>query len=301
VIVGLDVNPGGITACVAASFGRNHLVEDESGTSRVATRRGKRTDLAVGDRVRVSLDGAGQAVVEAVLPRSSVLMRSEGEREKTLAANIDQVAIVFASQPVFNPHFVWRAQLAAFGAGIGVLVVLNKRELPDPVGAARFLAQSAALGYATVAVSARNEAQETLSRLTPLLRAKSTLLVGQSGMGKSTLLNLLVPDAGARTSEFSVRLNLGKQTTSAARRFILRGGGAVVDSPGFQSFGLRHLDARTLADGMPEIAERRGGCRFLDCRHLDEPGCAVREAVGAHGIDPARYAFYRTLMRERGA
>lgn len=290
-----------ITASVAASFGRNHLVEDETGASRVATRRGKRADLAVGDRVRLSLAGAGQAVVEAVLQRTSVLFRSDGAREKTLAANVDQVAIVFASQPAFNPHFVWRALLAAHGAGIAALPVLNKRDLPDVAEAARFLAQLEALGHPAVAVCARYQAYDTQRVLAARLSGRSTILVGQSGVGKSTLLNVLVPDAGARTSEISLRLSLGRQTTSVARRFALPGGGTIVDSPGFQSFGLRHLDAHAIVAAMPELANRRGECRFRDCRHLDEPGCAVRAAVGPGGIAPARYAFYRAMMQERNA
>jgi ribosome biogenesis GTPase len=133
------------------------------------------------------------------------------------------------------------------------------------------------------------------------LHGRNTLLVGQSGMGKSTLLNLLVPDAQARTQEISTRLNLGRQTTTVSRWFRLAEGGALVDSPGFQSFGLRHLDARALADAMPEFAPLRGQCRFADCRHLDEPDCAVRAALARGEIAAARYAFYRQLATEAHA
>jgi ribosome biogenesis GTPase len=292
------VTQRGTTARVTAGFGRHYLVEDSSGIGRVATRRGKRNDIIVGDQVRLTLDASGQAVIEAALPRASVLMRAEGAREKTLAANIDQIAIVFAPRPTFNPHFVWRALLAAHGAGIEALAILNKSDLAEALEARAFLQRLAALGQRTVAVSAKLQSDAARSALLPYLRDRNTLLVGQSGMGKSTLLNLLVPDAGARTQEFSIRLNLGKQTTSTSRWFRLPGGGALVDSPGFQSFGLRHLDERSLAAAMPEFVATVGQCRFTDCRHLEEPDCAVRTALERGAIDPARYAFYRQLVTE---
>lgn len=283
------------TGRVTAGFGRHFLVEDTSGIGRVATRRGKRGDIIVGDQVRLTVDRSGQAVIEAALPRASVLMRAEGMREKTLAANIDQIAIVFAARPAFNPHFIWRALLAASCAGIEAVAILNKSDLPEQADARAFLAQLESLAYPTLAVSAKLGAAETLATLGGRLHERKTLLVGQSGMGKSTLLNLLVPDAGARTRELSTRLNLGKQTTSASRWFRLPGGGALVDSPGFQSFGLRHIEPRALIAAMPDFAHREP-CRFADCRHLDEPDCAVRTALAAGEIDASRYAFYRQLI-----
>ena len=288
----------GTTARVTAGFGRHYLVEDANGHVRIATRRGKRSDIIVGDRVRLTVDSSAQAAIEEVLPRASILMRAEGMREKTLAVNIDQIAIVFAARPAFNPHFVWRALLAAHEAGIEAVAVLNKNDLPDIAQARTFLAQLAALGHRTFAVSAKAEADETRATLLQVLRDRSTLLVGQSGMGKSTLLNLLIPDAGARTQEISTRLNLGKQTTSSSRWFRLPGGGALVDSPGFQSFGLHHLDPPALVAAMPDLARAAGSCRFLDCRHLDEPDCAVRAALQRRDIDPERYGFYRQVMAE---
>jgi ribosome biogenesis GTPase len=291
----------GTTARVTAAFGRHYLVEDSSGIARVATRRGKRGDVIVGDQVQLTVDPSGQAVIEAALPRASVLMRAEDMREKSLAANIDQIAIVFAARPSFNPHFIWRALLAAHGAGIDALAILNKSDLPDLTQAHAFLAQLAALGYATLTVAAKPGAAATRACLMQALRGRNTLLIGQSGMGKSTLLNLLIPDAQARTQEFSTRLNAGKQTTSSSRWFHLPGGGALVDSPGFQSFGLRHLDERALAGALPEFAPLLGQCRFADCRHLDEPNCAVRAALARGEIDAARYAFYRQLLMESRA
>jgi ribosome biogenesis GTPase / thiamine phosphate phosphatase len=293
------VTPPGTVARVIAAFGRHYLVEDPAGATRTATRRGKRGDVIVGDQVLLTVDGSEQAVIEETLPRRSVLKRAEGIQEKYLAANIDQIALVFAERPSFNPHFIWRALLAAHDAQIGTLVILNKADLPETSGARVFLADLKRLGVATCEVSAKAAPAATVDTLLPHLRDRSTLLIGQSGMGKSTLLNLLVPDAGARTQEFSKRLNLGKQTTSSSRWFDLAGGGAVVDSPGFQSFGLSHLDGPGFIAAMPDLAMATGGCRFLDCRHLSEPGCSVLAALARGEIDPARYAFYRLLVTER--
>lgn len=286
-------------ARVTAAYGRQFVVEDGVGRTLRAVRRGKRGDVTVGDEVEITLDGATQAVIDRVAPRASVLMRADGLREKTLAANIDQVAVVFAPQPPFNEEFIWRALLAAHGAGIASLVILNKTDLPQQDAARAALALLDSLGVPTLAVSAHADPDGARARLLERLRAHHTLLVGQSGMGKSTLLNLLVPDANARTQEFSRRLNLGRQTTTASRWFWLPAGGAIVDSPGFQSFGLSHLDAAAIAAGMPEFAPYLGRCRFNDCRHLEEPGCAVRAALDQGAIDAARYAFYRTLLQER--
>jgi ribosome biogenesis GTPase len=133
------------------------------------------------------------------------------------------------------------------------------------------------------------------------LGTASSLLVGQSGMGKSTLINLLVPQANARTQEYSTRLNVGRQTTTASRLFALEGGGDIIDTPGFQAFGLAHLEPQRLAAAMTEFVPLLGRCRFNDCRHLTEPDCAIRAAVAAGSIEPSRHAFYAELIAEMDA
>lgn len=286
-------------ARVTATYGRNCGLVDDAGRLWSAIRRGRRNDVVVGDRIRALTAGPGQAAIESIEPRRSLLYRADAWRTKELAANIDQVVIVFASRPTFNLWFIWKALLAAHAAGIGALVVRNKADLDDGAEAARnALSGIDALGVTTVSVSARAEPDRTREQLSPLLNARDSLLVGESGMGKSTLLNLLVPDAGARTREFSERLDGGKQTTTAARWFALPAGGALVDTPGFSEFGLAHIDANALPATFADFAPYLGRCRFLDCRHLVEPDCAIRAAVDAGTISPARYAFYAALARE---
>jgi ribosome biogenesis GTPase len=282
-------------ARVVAGFGRHFLI-DAQGELLVATRRGKRGDVVVGDLVRFERGGPSQATIESVAPRATLLFRADQTRSKSLAANIDQAVIVYASQPAFNVRFIWRALVAAHHAGIASLVVLNKIDLPDTAAALSRLEQLRRMAYPTLTVSALHGASETRAALAPLFAGRNSLLIGQSGMGKSTLLNAMAPGAGARTREFSQRLNLGKQTTTVSRWFTLPGGGALIDTPGFQSFGLAQLDADAIDRAFPDFAPWLGKCRFLNCRHDAEPGCAIRAAVDSGAIDAQRLAFHRELL-----
>ncbi|HUN93202.1 MAG TPA: ribosome small subunit-dependent GTPase A [Burkholderiaceae bacterium] len=296
-----ESGPATFAARVVADFGRRFVVATAAATPAVrgAVRRGKRDDVVVGDEVVCGRLGDDDAVIEAVLPRSRLLFRSAATRTKLLAANVDRVAIVFAAQPAFNSHFIWRALVAAAAADVAAVVVLNKIDLPDPDGrAARLLDDERARGTPGVRVSVRGATEAARGTLREVFEGHRTLLVGQSGMGKSSIVNLLVPDASERTREFSARLNVGRQTTTASRWFDLPGGGALVDAPGFQQFGLAHVAPRRLDALLPEFAELAGQCRFADCRHLAEPGCAVRAAVDRGAIDAQRHAFYRELLAE---
>jgi ribosome biogenesis GTPase len=289
--------PQDFSARVVATYGRNCLLQDPDDNEWTAVRRGRRSDLVVGDLVQAVATAPGQAAVEAIEPRRSLLFRADAFRTKELAANIDQVLIVFASRPSFNRWFLWKALLAARAAEITAIVVRNKVDLEDGAEAARAaLDEIAALGWTTLAVAAKADPAAAVGHLTPIVERANTLLVGQSGMGKSTLLNLLVPTAQARTREYSERLDQGKQTTTAARWFALSDGGALVDTPGFKEFGLAHLTAQQLIAGFPEFAPHLGQCRFLDCQHLAEPDCAVVAAVNAGAISSARYDFYRAML-----
>jgi ribosome biogenesis GTPase len=294
--------PTRLRARVVATFGRSSLVRDADhldGPLLPATRRGRKGDVVVGDVVQCSC-AHEQATIESIEPRRTLLFRADQFRIKELAANIDQVAIVFAPQPPFNPLFLWRALLAAKAADISSLLVLNKTEIAEGLDAARAAVDfGASLGVPTLSVSARTQPEAARNTLRAAFAGRTTLLVGQSGMGKSSLLNLLV-DANARTQEYSRRLNVGKQTTTASRWFDLPGerGGALIDTPGFTAFGLAHLSLQQCATAMPDFSPFLGQCRFSNCRHLSEPGCALIAAVERSDVQPQRHAFYRELADE---
>lgn len=290
-----------IRARVTASHGRHYFVTTEAGERFEAHRRGKKGDVTVGDWVLCTPAQAGIVAIESIEPRDSLLYRSDEWRIKTLAANVDQVAVVFASRPSFNPWFIWKALLASHEAGIDALVIRNKVDLADQADKANAqVALLKQLGVRVVEVSATQESAQAKAQLVPLFEGRKTLLVGQSGMGKSTILNLLVPQANAHTQEYSQALDLGKQTTTAQRWYDATDDwqGAVVDTPGFQEFGLKHLSLSDILRAMPDIHAHAQGCRFFNCRHLHEPGCQVKAALDAGVIDAERYAFYEAIAHQ---
>ena len=287
-------NPAQVRARVIATFGRHSLI-DHSGAILQATRRGKRGDVVVGDWVVATPATGDQAAIESIEPRATLLFRADSYRVKELAANIDQVVIVFAAHPQFNRWFIWKALVAADAASIEPLILRNKTDLPNSDEAEQFLQQISELGWRTLSLSTKIDVEQSRELLMDQVDKRRSLLVGQSGMGKSTLLNLIVPDARARTQEYSQRLNVGKQTTTASRWFSFGDDSALVDTPGFQEFGLSHLSLSEIAATFPEFRPLLGHCRFLDCRHIEEPGCAVRAALADGRLAPARYKFYCSL------
>lgn len=285
---------------VTAGHGRHFIVTLDSGERLVAHRRGKKGDVVVGDRVQCSDPVSGVAAIESIEPRTTLLYRSDEWRIKTLAANADVAAIVYAPRPTFNPWFIWKAILAAHQGGIPAVVIRNKSDLTEGAEAAdaqeRLLTD---IGETVLHISATTDSEGAKATLLEAFRGKTVLLVGQSGMGKSTILNLLVPEANAETREFSEALDLGKQTTTAAQWHAAPDWeGAVIDTPGFQEFGLAHLSLSDILRAMPDIAKYVDGCRFFNCRHLHEPGCSVKAALERGEINPARYAFYEALAQE---
>lgn len=278
---------------VVAVHGRHFLVDGGEGVVECVTR-GKKGGVACGDHVAFELTSDGHGVIETIEPRRNLLYRSDEFRSKLLAANVDQAAIVVAAVPAFHEELLIRCLVACEVADIPALIVLNKADLPETAALADKLAPYGELGYALLRVSAL----EDLALLEQRLADHTTVFVGASGVGKSTLLNRLVPEANAATREISQSLDTGKHTTTHARMYALpgHGGGDLIDSPGMQEFGLKHLDQDSLMAAFPEIRERLGQCRFYNCRHLKEPGCAVLEATKDGAILANRLKVYHALL-----
>lgn len=280
---------------IVAAYGRRYLVELEDGTPLDCVTRGRRGALACGDRVSIARSAPGQGVIETLAPRETLLYRSDRGRQKLIAANVTQIVVVVAPVPSFHEDLVNRCLAAAGHGNMSALIVLNKAELPGAALALESLELYKRLGYRVLALSAKRD----VAPLLDLLRGKVSVLVGQSGMGKSTIINALAPDAAVRVAELSAALDSGRHTTTHARLYHVDAVTDIIDSPGLQVFGLHHVDAAELAEAFVEFRPFLGRCRFRDCRHLAEPGCALSQACGSGSINERRLDSYRELLKER--
>lgn len=279
---------------VVAAHGRHFLVETADGEMLDCITRGRKQDVVCGDRVELAPTAQGQGVIEKVLPRSSLFRRADAFRSKAIAANVSQVAIMVAPRPSWSEDLLQRCLLAAENQHLPVLILANKADLPEHQAMLDTLALYASLGYPVISLNATRDVGAVRERLAGHL----TLLAGQSGMGKSTLINALFPKAEARVAAFSEALDSGRHTTTHSRLYRLDGNSAVIDSPGFQEFALAHLSRQDIEAAMPDFRPYLGQCRFRDCRHLGEPGCAVRQAVEEGRIARKRLDFFRAIMAE---
>ncbi|WP_019141550.1 ribosome small subunit-dependent GTPase A [Noviherbaspirillum massiliense] len=283
---------------VIAAHGRHYLVQCADIRLQCVTR-GKKSDVAVGDAVDLKQTSPDQGVIESIGERKTLLYRSDQYKSKLLAANVTQLFIVVATEPGFSDDLVSRALVAAEAAGIAAHLVLNKIDVSHALERTRQrLDLYAALGYPVHEVSALAAPETTRAVLEPLLQGESTILIGQSGMGKSSLINLLVPDADIATREISAALDSGKHTTTFTRLYQINDDTSVIDSPGFQEFGLYHLSEGMLERAFRDFRPHLGKCRFYNCHHQTEPGCAILAAVDAGEISPMRHALYRQLVHE---
>jgi ribosome biogenesis GTPase len=280
---------------VVGTFGRQYLVELPGPEILTCFPRGKRSTLACGDRVEVARTAPGQGVVEEIAPRSALLYRSDQFRQKLIAANVTQIVIVLAVVPSFYEELLNRCIAAAENQRLSLVIVLNKFDLAqESAGAIARLALYSDLGYRVIPLSAKRD----ISPLRPALSGQVNVLIGQSGMGKSTIINALIPGAGAATAEISAALDSGRHTTTHARLYHLDPTCALIDSPGMQEFGLHHLTQQDIADAFLEFRPLLGHCRFHNCRHLVEPGCAIAQSEAEGKIDARRLDAYRKLVKE---
>ncbi len=279
---------------VVVSHGRHYTVADDAGHLWRATTRGKKSGVVCGDSVEITPQDDENAVIERILPRNNLFYRSDAFKSKLIAANLDQIVIVVAPVPSFYPEFIDRCLIAAEAAGTASLIVYNKADLAAEAEAAwPRLAPYADLGYPIIRLSARQD----ISPLQPYLADKNSLFIGQSGMGKSSLLNALIPEAQAPTRDISAALDSGRHTTTHSQLYRLPLGGSIIDSPGMQEFGLGHLTLQEVQRAFIEFRPYLGQCRFHNCRHDKEPGCAILQAVQDGKIQSARLSTYHKLLK----
>ena len=298
---------------VVAGFGRHVLVETDAGERVICHPRGKKGQAVVGDRVQW-LPSLDEGTIEKVDERSNLFYRQDEMRTKSFAANLDQVLILIAAEPEFSESQLTRALIAAEAARIPPIIALNKSDLAEPFGRAwAKLAPYRAMGYAVLPLAIKPKEAQALTafeyeaqtaQLLELLKAKKTLVLGPSGAGKSSLTNLLIPQAKVLTAEISQALNSGKHTTTSTTLYWVDAARctALIDSPGFQEFGLHHIEPMQLAGLMPDVKAHAQNCKFYNCTHLHEPGCGVisniNSAASPSNISASRYRLYSELFAE---
>lgn len=308
---------------VVAGHGRHFLVETPQGQRLICHPRGKKSQAVVGDRVlwQATQD---EGTIEKIEPRRNLFYRQDEIRTKSFAANLDQVLILIAAEPEFSESQLSRALIAAEAERITPVIALNKSDLGEPFARAwAKLEPYRRMGYQVLPLALKpradgagranapgtpeaqaRPADESSESLLALMAGKTTLVLGPSGAGKSTLINLLVPGALALTNEISTALNSGKHTTTSTSWYWVDEARttALIDSPGFQEFGLQHIDPMHLAGLMPDIKPLTTNCKFYNCTHLHEPGCGVLAAMKSdtspRPVSQARYKIYSDLFAE---
>lgn len=260
--------------------------------------------VAVGDRIRYECAPDGSAVITEVEPRRNYLIRRASNLSKEshiIASNLDQAVIVATLfSPVTNTEFIDRFLVTCEAYNIPAAIILNKLDLASgkPERLESFISLYESAGYPVYPVSATT--CEGIDAVRVLTEGKSTLFTGNSGAGKSTLVKALVPDAGVRIDKISDYHHKGMHTTTFARMYMLPGGGSITDTPGIKGFGLVDIEPGEAFRYFPEFMRYSPQCRYYNCTHIHEPGCAVINAVENGGISPQRYTSYLKLLDEDG-
>lgn len=289
------MSDGDAIGCVIESYGRRVVVEFPGGATEPCKLRGRKLDVVAGDQVCVERHaGSDERTVVERLPRRNLLSRSDSRGlPESIAANLDQLGIVVAAVPACDPFIVDRYVAGACYAGIAPLLVVNKADLPADAGNLDFVEPLRALGFPVCHVSARTGGG--LPELIAALSGKRTLLAGQSGVGKSSVLNALAGDAVRATGRLSERSGEGRHTTVSSA-IVRLPWGELADSPGVRDYAPPVVPLTEVQRGFPEVHALAVGCRFQDCLHNREPQCAVRLAVESGAMDSRRYESYRRLL-----
>lgn len=280
---------------IIKSFGYQYIVEVGDQTYNAVTK-SKKTEFVVGDRVEVNLINQSQCQITKLITRTNLVYRSVSHKSKLIASNIDQMMIIIAVKPTFNPDFLDKCLVFAESEDITPMIIINKMDLPE---SSEFIKQikelyQDQLGYSVHTISAIDSCEV----INDLLKQKRTLLIGQSGMGKSTITAKITGNQEVKVGDLTKSQTSGAHTTTYATLYHVDQDSDLVDCPGLHEFGLYHLAYDNLDSYFPEIMALEVSCKFRNCRHLNEPGCAVIDAYKLHKIDPKRYDFFSRLSLE---
>lgn len=295
--------PSIFTARIVASHGRHYVARDAEQKLWHLIARGKKHAAAVNDVVYLTdLENSGdvsqpQAVIEEIEERHNLFRRSDEFKEKAIAANVDQVWFVVATEPSFDPELLSRVQIACAAEGIDFGIVLNKTDLADQLPRAERLLETFCRIDVPVLQTSTLDGRG-ISKLRQQIRHRTTVLTGQSGMGKSSLINALVPGAKAAIGEISHFLDTGRHTTTTVQAYQCDADSTIIDVPGLQVFGLSHLDDEQILLAFPEFRQHLGNCRFRDCHHDRDPGCALQAAIATGHATKARLDLLRRLRAQ---
>lgn len=284
---------------IVAHYGANLDVEDEQQQVHHCLVRANLPPLVCGDHVTWQSTGKELGIITSLVPRSSLLARPDYQGNlKPVAANIDQILIVAAPQPGIDQDMINRYLVAAELTNIKPIIVINKTDLISENkhnSVTQQLETYHKIGYQIIYTSTKQH--HGLDDLIAELKDKTSIFVGQSGVGKSSLIKIFIPDADIRVGELSKATGLGKHTTSVTVLYHLGKGGDIIDSPGVREFGLGNVSPEQLAEGFVEFKPYLGHCKFKDCKHLQEPDCAIKHAVDNGEIMQQRYESFQRLVK----
>jgi len=289
---------------VLVSYGSQGVVELSDGERKRCKFRRNVGRPFCGDRVMVAKADTASLVVESILPRRNNFVRAdERQRQHVIAANLDQVVIVVATKPLPSRDLMERYLLAVHSLGIEPVIVFNKTDLSIPTGdtsagvnVLEHMPDYEALGYTVIRTSCKTA--PGITDLQSVLKDRTSILVGQSGVGKSSLINQLIPDLDIQTGELSTSTGKGTHTTTSTMLYHLATGGSLIDSPGVWEYGIWKIDNQDISAGYIEFGPSLGGCRFNNCLHASEPDCAVKQAVAEGHIRDWRYQSYLRLLKQ---